>query len=409
MTMLADFKAAVASPEGAGSDAGSDARADARSDARSDAGADAGFAGAERIAASFEIRHRRYLDRAGKLVAEPPPFARDREAMVALYRAMVLTRLFDAKAVSLQRTGQLGTFPSSLGQEAVTVGLGAAMHADDVLLPTYREHGAMLWRGVTIVEMFLAWSGDERGNAYSGPRQDFPPAIPIATQATQAAGVATAMMLRGETRCAVCVLGDGATSKGDFYEAMNLAGVWQLPVVFVINNNRWAISVPIEHQTACETLAQKAIAGGFAGEQVDGNDIVAVRHAIGEAVERARSGGGPGLVEALTYRLGDHTTADDATRYRPDQEVSAAWPNDPVARVRAYIGAAGWWTKGDEEALITAAKETIEQAKDDYLATPPQDPTAIFDSLYETLPAALAGQRAMIARQEATVEGGGHG
>ncbi len=357
---------------------------------------------AEQIAAKFEIRYRRFLDPSGKPVAELPTFARDREAMVALYRAMVLTRQFDAKAVSLQRTGQLGTFPSSLGQEAATVGLGAAMHADDVLLPTYREHGALLWRGVTFVEMFLAWSGDERGNAYSGPREDFPPAIPIATQATQAAGVAAAMMLRGQKRCAVCVLGDGATSKGDFYEAMNLAGVWQLPVVFVVNNNGWAISVPLEHQTACETLAQKAIAGGFVGEQVDGNDIVAVRHAVGEAVERARAGGGPGLVEALTYRLSDHTTADDATRYRPDDEVSAAWPNDPLARLRAYIGGAGWWTKANEEALIGEARETIERAKDDYLATPPQAPTEIFDSLYETLPAALAGQRRM-------VEGDGHG
>ena len=314
---------------------------------------------ADRIAAKFEVRYRQFVDPAGRPVAEVPPFALDRGAMVALYRAMTLTRQFDAKAVSLQRTGQLGTFPSSLGQEASTVGLAAAMHADDVLLPTYREHGALLWRGVTFVEMFLSWSGDERGNAYSGPREDFPPAIPIATQATQAAGVATAMMLRGQKRCAVCVLGDGATSKGDFYEAMNLAGVWQLPVVFVANNNRWAISVPIESQTACETLAQKAIAGGFEGEQVDGNDVVAVRHAVGEAVERARAGGGPSLVETLTYRLSDHTTADDATRYRPDEEVSAAWPNDPLARVRAYIGDAGWWSKSDEESLITEAKEPL--------------------------------------------------
>ena len=372
MTVLTDVMAEAARPESAQS------------------------AAAERISATFEIRYRRFLDPAGNPIAQLPPFAQDREAMVALYRAMLLTRQFDAKAVSLQRTGQLGTFPSSLGQEAVTVGLAGAMHDDDVLLPTYREHGALMWRGVSFVEMFLAWSGDERGNAYSGPREDFPPAIPIATQATQAAGVAAAMMLRGQKRCAVCVLGDGATSKGDFYEAMNLAGVWQLPVVFVVNNNRWAISVPIEQQTACETLAQKAIAGGFAGEQVDGNDIVAVRHAVSEAVERARGGGGPGLLEALTYRLSDHTTADDATRYRPDHEVSAAWPNDPLARIRAYIGGAGWWTKTDEEALITEARESIERAVEEYLGTPPQPPTAIFDSLYETLPASLDRQRAMV-------------
>ena len=172
--------------------------------------------------------------------------------------------------------------------------------------------------------------------------------------------------------------------------------------MFVVNNNRWAISVPLEQQTACETLAQKAIAGGFVGEQVDGNDIVAVRHAVGEVVERARAGGGPGLVAALTYRLSDHTTADDATRYRPDNEVSAAWPNDPLARIRANIGGAGWWAKSDEEALITDARETVERSVETYLATPPQPPTAIFDWLYETLPASLVRQRAM-------VEGDRHG
>jgi pyruvate dehydrogenase E1 component alpha subunit len=355
---------------------------------------------AGRTVASFSIRHRQYLDQAGKPVGELPAFARDRDLMVRVYRHMVLTRSFDAKAVSMQRTGQLGTFPSSLGQEAATVGLAAAMHADDVLLGTYREQGAQLWRGVTLLELFRYWGGNEAGTNYAVPRQDFPPSVPIATHALHAVGVATAMKLRKQTRCAVCVLGDGATSKGDFYEALNVAGVWNLPAVFVVINNGWAISVPLRKQTACETLAQKAIAGGFVGEQVDGNDIIAVRHAVAEAVERARSGKGPGLVEALTYRLSDHTTADDATRYRPDEEVSVAWAKDPVARLRNWLGAQGWWTKGDEEKLIAGVRADIEAAKDAYLVEPKEPASAMFDNLYERLPDAIAAQRPWVEGAE---------
>ena len=347
--------------------------------------------------ATFEIRYRQYLDPAGRLVGAPPPLARDRTALVALYRAMVLTRIFDAKAISLQRTGQLGTYPSCQGQEAVAVGLASAMAEDDVLLPTYREQGAQLWRGVTMTEILQFWVGDERGSDYAVPRQDFPINIPIASHAVHAAGVATAMKLRGESRAAVCVLGDGATSQGDFYEAINVAGVWRLPVVFVVSNNQWAISVPRAKQTAAETLAQKAVAAGFTGEQVDGNDIIAVRVATEEAIAGARAGGGPALIEALTYRLGDHTTADDAGRYRGEAEVSRQWARDPIARLRSYLGASGWWSKEDEERLLADTKAEVEAAKDAFLAVPPAPPTAMFDHLFETLPASLAGQRDRVA------------
>ncbi|MCW8917090.1 MAG: thiamine pyrophosphate-dependent enzyme, partial [Magnetovibrio sp.] len=220
--------------------------------------------------ATFHIAYRQYLNSEGNLAAVLPSFAKDRETMVGMYRKAVLTRSFDAKCVALQRTGQLGTFPSSLGQEAASIGIGAAMQPDDVLLSTYREQGAHFCRGVKLKEVFLMWGGDERGCLTSGPQDDFPFSIPIASHATNAVGVATAMKLREEPRVAVCVLGDGASSKGDFYEALNLAGVWQLPVVFVIINNGWAISVPRHKQSSCETLAQKSIAGGFEGEQVDG-------------------------------------------------------------------------------------------------------------------------------------------
>src|SRR6201982_693579 len=273
-------------------------------------------------AARFEIRYSRFLDPKGDAVRALPGFASDRAELVALYRGMVLARTFDAKAVALQRTGRLGTFPSALGQEAVAVGIAGAMRLEDVFLPSFREHGAQLWRGVSLVELFLFWGGDERGSDFAEAREDFPICVPVGTHAPHAVGVALAFKLRREKRVAVCVFGDGATSKGDVAEALNGAGVWQLPVVFVINNNRWAISVPLAHQTAAETLAQKAIAAGIEGEQVDGNDVIAVREAVSRALAKARAGGGPHLIEAVTYRLGDHTTADDASRYRSGSEVS---------------------------------------------------------------------------------------
>jgi pyruvate dehydrogenase E1 component alpha subunit len=354
---------------------------------------------AERIVAKFEIRHRQYLDATGALVGEPPGFARDQKTMIALYRTMTLTRTFDVKAVALQRTGQLGTYPSCTGQEAVGVGYASAMRAEDVMLPTYREQAAQIWRGVTLTELLQFWGGDERGCNYAGPREDFPVTVPIASQAPHAVGVATAFKLRREKRVAVCALGDGATSKGDFYEALNLAGVWHLPVVFLVINNFWAISMPREQQTAAETLAQKAIAGGIPGIQVDGNDVVAVREVVDEALARARSGGGASLIEAITYRMGDHTTADDASRYRREELVSAAWKLDPLARLRTYLASQHWWTKADEEQLIAEAREKVDAAVAEYLAIPPPPPSSMFDFLFETLPASLKWERDRMARR----------
>jgi 2-oxoisovalerate dehydrogenase E1 component alpha subunit len=343
--------------------------------------------------ARFEIRYSRFLDPKGKAVRPLPDFTADRAEMVALYRAMVLARAFDAKAIALQRTGRLGTFPSALGQEAVAVGIGAAMHKDDVFLPSFREHGAQLWRGVSMVELFLYWGGDERGSDFAEARGDFPICVPVATHAPHAVGVALAFKLRREQRVAVCAFGDGGTSKGDVAEALNIAGVWRLPLVFVINNNRWAISVPVAQQTAAETLAQKAIAAGIEGEQVDGNDVIAVREAVARAAAKARAGGGPTLIEALTYRLSDHTTADDARRYRSDSDVSPHWAEDPITRLRNYLVGRGMWAKADEERLLAEVSTEVDKAAATYLATPPQQPETIFDFTYESLPKDLAEQR----------------
>jgi pyruvate dehydrogenase E1 component alpha subunit len=345
------------------------------------------------MVAQFVVNSTRFLAPSGDEVAAFPPFAQDSSELVALYRAMVLTRTFDAKAIALQRTGRLGTYASSLGQEAVAVGVAAAMRPADVLLPSFREHGAQLWRGVTLKELFMYWGGDERGNDFGGPRQDFPNCVPVGTHAPHAVGVALAFRLRKEKRAAVCVFGDGATSKGDVAEALNVAGVWKVPAIFVINNNGWAISVPVARQTAAETLAQKAIAAGIPGEQVDGNDIIAVRHAMERAIERADRGEGAMLIEAVTYRLSDHTTADDASRYRDDAEVSLRWPDEPVARLRNHMARTGIWDKAKEEALLRECTAAVEQAAEEYLSTPPQSRDAIFDQVYSCVPADLAEQR----------------
>lgn len=349
------------------------------------------------VIARFEVRRRSYLAPDGTVLRPLPSFASDIGILISLYRGMVLTRAFDLKAVSLQRTGRLGTYAVSLGQEAVSVGIASAMREEDVVLPSYRDNGTLLWRGTKMEEILLFWGGDERGNLSSGPAHDFPYCIPVGSQAPHAAGVAYAFKFRKEPRVAVCLFGDGATSKGDVWEAMNFAGVHKLPVVFVANNNQWAISVPLQLQTASQTLAQKAIAAGFSGEQVDGNDVIAMRAAAEDAIGEARAGGGPRLIEAVTYRLSDHTTADDAARYRPPEEVQARWKEEPIARLRAYLVSQKAWGKSQEEELAADCQKRIEAAIERYLATAPRAPETMFDHLYAELPRTYASQRAELS------------
>lgn len=335
----------------------------------------------------------------GQLATQAPAIAHDASELIRLYRAMVLTRTFDAKAIALQRTGRLGTFASSLGQEAVSIGVASAMGTNDVLLPSFREHGAQLWRGVSAYELFLYWGGDERGSNFAGPRQDFPVCIPVASHAPHAAGVALALKLKGNADVAVCMLGDGATSKGDFYEAINLSGAWTLPAVYVVVNNQWAISVPRAAQTAAKTLAQKAVAAGIPGFQVDGNDVLAVRDMTDQALAHARAGKGATLIEAVTYRLADHTTSDDASRYRDDVEVSRQWKAEPLARLRQYLSTHDSWSTAEEERLLADCRANIDAAAAKYLETAAESPEAMFDNLYAALPAPLAAQRAVVAAE----------
>jgi 2-oxoisovalerate dehydrogenase E1 component alpha subunit len=277
--------------------------------------------------------------------------------------------------------------------EAVFVGAASAMQPDDVLAPSFREHGALLVRGATPKELLLYWGGDERGNSYAKAPHDLPYSVPVGSHSAHATGVALAFKLRKQPRAAVALFGDGATSKGDVYESFNFAGVWKLPVVYVVNNNQWAISVPVHKQTAAQTLAQKAIAAGFYSEQVDGNDVIAVVSACKAALDRARNGDGPTMIEAITYRLSDHTTSDNASRYRSDAEVAPHWEEEPAKRLESYLVSIGKWSKDDQEHVLAELKAEMDAEADAYLKTPIQDVATIFDYTYATLPAELARQK----------------
>ena len=352
------------------------------------------------VAATFEIRFTRYLDPTGREAAPLPSFAADPRALLPDYRAMVFMRALDAKAIAMQRTGQIGTYASTLGKEAIDAGIGAVLAPNDVLLPSYRESGILMLRGVSPHRTLLYWGGDERGNMFPESPHDFPFNVPIASQMPHAVGVAYAMKLRREPRVALAMCGDGATSKGDFYEAINAAGAWNLPMIVVVVNNQYAISVPRRMQSAAQTLAQKAIAAGIACEQVDGNDLIAVRDAVGRAVERARAGGGPSLLEALTYRLSDHTTADDATRYRSADELKEQWKEEPILRLRSWLHAKGVWSPAEEQALAKDAQVHVQKMVQAYLDTPPPGIEQMFEHLYACLPRQYESQVAELTQQE---------
>ena len=344
-------------------------------------------------AANFTIEYLHYLDPQGKEVAELPEFARDGAKVLELFKEMLKVRSFDSKSVALQRTGKLGTYASCLGHEAAHIGIGAAMRPEDVFAPSYREYGAQFMRGVRQRDVLMYWGGDERGNDFAGPKHDYPWCVPIGTQCLHAAGAALAFKLRGEKRVGVACVGDGGSSKTDTYAAINSAGAYGLPFVQCIINNGWAISVPRAAQTGAPTLAQKGLAGGLHCLQVDGNDIIAVMEGMRRAMERARSGGGGSVIEFMTYRLHDHTTADDARRYRNEDEVKEAWTREPIARLRTYLTGAGVWDEAQEtEWNATCAKE-IDVEINAYLETPVQPVSAMFDFLYADMPPEIAAQR----------------
>lgn len=301
-----------------------------------------------------------------------------------LHYLMLLTRTFDRRALALQREGRIGTYPSVLGQEAAQVGSAFALQQNDWVFPSFREMGAHLTLGYPVHQLFQYWGGDERGLRTPDGMNLFPICVSVGTHIPHAAGAALAARARGNRSAVAAYFGDGATSKGDFHEGFNLAGALKLPVVFICQNNQWAISVPLAAQTAAPTLAQKALAYGFEGIQVDGNDVLAVFRATGEALARARDGGGPTFIECLTYRMADHTTADDASRYRPPADVEAWRDRDPLLRFERFLAKRGLWN-GDYGAEVQAKAEgEIDEAVRRYESVPPPEPGEMFACAVET-------------------------
>ncbi len=343
-----------------------------------------------------QIEHLQILDEEGVLDEKLAKDTLTDEQVLFAYEFMVLCRTYDEVAFKLQRSGRMGTYPQNKGQEAAAIGSGmAAVKGRDFLVPCYRENAALFLHGLPMEKILLHWMGDERGNQIPEGVNMTPLSIPIGTQMLHATGIAWAYKMRKEDRCVITYFGDGATSEGDFHEAMNFATVFNVPCVFFCQNNQWAISVPRESQMASETVAQKALAYGAHCIQVDGNDLFAVYKASRDAIDRARAGGGVTLIEAITYRLADHTTADDARRYRDEEEVASWRGKDPLIRLRKYLERKGLWDDAKqaahEEKCKAQVAEIVKNAEG--IEKPTNDD--IFDHTFGTeLPPELQRQKA---------------
>jgi pyruvate dehydrogenase E1 component alpha subunit len=339
----------------------------------------------------------RVLDEEGHLLTEEAPDLPE-ERLVDLYRWMVFSRAFDETCLRLQRQGRLGTYAPLSGQEAAQIGSAAALEEQDWLFPSYREHGALMFRGLPPEYILTYWNGSEEGNRIPDGVNVFTVAIPIATQTVHAVGFSWAAKLKGEELVVIVYFGDGGTSEGAFHEAMNFAGVFQTPTIFFCSNNHYAISYPRVKQTHSPTIAQKAVAYGMPGYQVDGNDLLAVWQVTTDAVRRAREGGGPTLIEAVTYRMGPHTTADDPRRYRSDEEIEAWRKKDPIARVRAYLSSRGVWSPELEDDLKNTTDERIRKVVEKYEGAPEREYADIFRNLYAEVPPLLERQMQELRR-----------
>lgn len=335
------------------------------------------------------------LDPDGNVVGEVPELSAER--MLSLYRFMQLGRVFSNKIIALQRQGRATTFGSLLGQEATAVGLAAPMQAQDWLATSYREIASLFVKGVPIPTVAYSFRGF---TAQDWPTEThcLPIQIVIGTQMLHAVGLAMAAKIVGDPVVAVGVCGDGATSEGDFNEALNFAGVYQAPVVLVVQNNGWAISVPRRKQSAAQTFASRGIGFGVPSELVDGNDILAVYDIMQKAVERARSGQGPTLVETLTYRIGAHTTADDPTRYRDTAEIEAWQVKDPIARFQKFLIRRDLLTGDRAQQIVQELEEEVNEAIRIAEAMPPMAPDSFFDYTMANLSPRLEEQRADLLR-----------
>jgi pyruvate dehydrogenase E1 component alpha subunit len=338
------------------------------------------------------------LDKDGDVNADLEPKL-DEKVLKEAYRTMVLARLVDEKAVILQRQGRMGAYAPNRGQEAAQLGPALAMEKDDWLVWAFRELSALLWRGVPLLNYYLYWMGNEEGNHFPPAVKVAPTAVPVASQLPYAVGIAYASMYRKENTVTLAFCGDGATSEGDFHEALNFAGVFGTPTVFIIQNNQWAISMPRKRQSAAQTLAQKAVGYGIPGIQVDGNDILGMYIAAKEAIDRARSGGGSTLIEAYTYRLGDHTTSDDAKKYRQELELKEWEGRDPLIRFKAYLKNKNILDERIEKGIWDEMKGRVEKAVEESEAFPPPTLEDVFKYNYGEMTGELRDQLEFLRKE----------
>ncbi len=333
-----------------------------------------------------KISYMQIMDENGKIDAQLMPQGVTDSIIVEMYKGMSFARAMDAKMLSLQRQGRAVTYAPLLGEEATQIGSAFAMRKQDIFVPSFRQHGVFMERGVPPESMFIYWRGFEEGNIFPKDVNGFPVIVPVSTQMPHSVGIAFAQRYLKKDSAVVAYVGDGGTSEGDFYEALNFAGVWKIPLITIIENNQWAISMPRKEQTASKTLAQKAIAAGINAVQVDGNDVLAVYTATKNAIQNAMNG--PTVIECITYRLGLHTTADDPTKYREDKNVEEWKKKDPIDRVRKYLTEKGIWNDAVEEEEKIAQNKII----DDAVAKAEQfkaDPRSMFSSVYSFMPQTL--------------------
>ncbi|WP_368654685.1 pyruvate dehydrogenase (acetyl-transferring) E1 component subunit alpha [Ornithinibacillus sp. 4-3] len=345
----------------------------------------------ETIESQFETFQ--ILNEEGKIVNKDSMPDLSDDDLKELMRRMVYTRVLDQRSIALNRQGRLGFYAPTAGQEASQLGTQFALEKEDFILPGYRDVPQLIWQGLPLYQAFLFSKGHFHGNQMPEGLNAFSPQIIIGAQYVQAAGVALGMKLRGSKSVAITYTGDGGTSEGDFYEGLNFAGAYQAPAIFVVQNNRFAISVPVEKQTAAKTLAQKAVAAGMEGYQVDGMDVLAVYAVTKHARDKAINGGGPTLIETLTYRYGPHTMAgDDPTRYRTDDLDSEWEKKDPIVRFRKFLESKKLWTEEEENEVIEQAKEDIKEAIKKADTYPKQKTTDFISNMFEELPSHLKEQ-----------------
>lgn len=345
---------------------------------------------------TFEVERLEILDTDGEADDSLVPDLAE-ETFKDLWFHMKRGRRLDERALKFSYGGRIHIFAPAKGQEAAQVGTSYALQEEDWLIPSYRDHIASFVRGLPLEYIVLYWGGDERGNAMCPDKNVYPVSVPVGSQPLHAVGEAYSYKVDGEDRVAMTYFGDGATSTGDTQEAMNFAGAWQVPAVFVCQNNQYAISVPREDkQTHAETIAQKAVAYGIPGIQVDGNDILAVYSAAMEAVERARNGEGPTLIECETYRRGPHTTPDDPDRYRTDEEEDSWAEKDPIERYETYLLNEGILDEETIEETEEEIEEEIKKAITRFEEIEDKGPSFIFDKIYEEKTWALKEQEESI-------------